>query len=91
LKGEPGTSVVKRHKVIKLLMELGERICDQIERGEYPWLELPNRSVKNIVYDERLRQYVLGPMKTVRTSRNVKHLRPLAQLLWLAYFSKTLL
>lgn len=88
---EPGGSSVKRHKVIEQLSRLGGAICDQIERGDYPEVELPNRSVKNIVYNEELRQYVLGPMKVVRTSKNVKHLRPLAQLLWLAYFSKTLL
>lgn len=76
--------------VASRLRELGELVYGQMERGEYPTLEIPDRSVDNIIYDERLRQYVLGPKKLVRTTRNVKHLRAFTQLIWLAYFSKIL-
>lgn len=72
------------------LRALGELVYDQIERGEHPVLRIPDRSVSNIIYDEKLRQYVLGNKVTLRTTRNVKHLRAFAQLIWLAYFSKLL-
>ncbi len=80
----------KGSPAVERLRELGEAVYDQIERGEYPSLSIPDRSVDNIVYDERLGQYVLGPKRVLRTTRNVKHLRAFAQLMWLAYFSKVL-
>ena len=57
---------------------------------ELPEIKLPARTTSNIVYDADLRQYVLGPKLVTRTARNVKHLRPLSQLLWVAFFSKQL-
>ncbi len=83
-------SLSDKEKALKLLEELGENVYQRMEEGEYPSLRIPDRNVRNIVYDETLRQYVLGPRTSLRTARNIKHLRPLTQLLWLAYFSKLL-
>ncbi|MFP3235124.1 MAG: DNA topoisomerase IV subunit A [Nitrososphaeria archaeon] len=80
----------RRESPVAKLRALGELVYDQIERGEHPVLRIPDRSVSNIIYDEKLRQYVLGNKVTLRTTRNVKHLRAFAQLIWLAYFSKLL-
>ncbi|MCJ7609871.1 DNA topoisomerase IV subunit A, partial [Candidatus Bathyarchaeota archaeon] len=49
-----------------------------------------SRSTSNIIYDERLRQYVLGERSARRTSRNIRHIRPFTQMVWAADFAKEL-
>jgi len=73
------------------LHDMGVRIYDLLESGTYPDIEMPSRSVKNIEYDPKLRQYVLGPASVKRNAKNIKHIRPFTQLVWLASFSKELL
>ncbi|MCS7132435.1 MAG: DNA topoisomerase IV subunit A [Aigarchaeota archaeon] len=73
------------------LRSLGKQIVSDLERGKFPYLELPARTTANIVYDEKLRQYVLGEKRVERTTKNIRHLRPFAQLLWIAAFAKKLL
>lgn len=80
-----------REKVLQTIRELGLRITRYIEEGEYPQLEIPSRTTSNIEYDSKLRQYVLGPKKVVRTVKNIKHLRPMAQLMWTAMFTSQLI
>jgi DNA topoisomerase-6 subunit A len=53
---------------------------------QFPWIEMPNRSIYNIRYDQNLRQYILGEKSVKRSSRNIKHIRPLTQLVWTASF-----
>ena len=81
---------VKRSVLIKL-KRLGERVVSDIEEGIFPELRIPARTTRNIIYDEELRQYVLGSRKIERTTKNIRHLRPFAQLLWIATFAKQLL
>lgn len=80
-----------KQAVMERLKKLGERVVSDLERGAFPKLEIPARTTSNIVYDERLRQYVLGDKRVERTARNVRHLRPFAQLLWIATFAKQLI
>ena len=80
-----------RRSVLEKLKSLGERVVSDLERGRFPQLEIPARTTSNIVYDETLRQYVQGAKKIERTTRNIRHLRPFAQLLWIATFAKNLL
>jgi DNA topoisomerase VI, subunit A len=80
-----------KQAVLDRLKKLGERVVSDLERGAFPRLEIPARTTSNIVYDERLRQYVLGDRKMERTAKNVRHLRPFAQLLWIAAFAKQLI
>lgn len=51
---------------------------------------MPSRSVSNIIYDDKLRQYVLGGGASVRSSRNTSQLRSFTQLMWLAFFANRL-
>jgi DNA topoisomerase-6 subunit A len=51
---------------------------------------MPSRSISNIYYDDKLRQYILGEKNVKRSSRNIRHIRPLTQLIWAAYFVKEL-
>jgi DNA topoisomerase-6 subunit A len=76
----------KKTKVLSALTGLGDRLYNQISHRQFPWIEMPNRSIYNIQYDQKLRQYVLGTKAVRRSSRNIKHIRPLTQLVWTASF-----
>ncbi|MHC1589670.1 MAG: DNA topoisomerase IV subunit A, partial [Candidatus Hecatellaceae archaeon] len=86
-------SVIKEKKraVQSLLKEIGLQILTQMEEGNFPTIEMPSRSTSNICYDEELRQYVLGDKKIRRTARNIRHLRPFTQLVWLAWTAHQLM
>lgn len=81
---------IKKQHVLEHITELGSEMCRQIEAGTFPTLDLPSRSTRNILYDEKLRQFVLGDKKIKRSSRNIRHIRPFTQLIWLADFAKQL-
>jgi DNA topoisomerase-6 subunit A len=76
----------KKTKVLSALTGLGDRLYNQISHRQFPWIEMPNRSIYNIQYDQKLRQYILGAKAVKRSSRNIKHIRPLTQLVWTASF-----
>lgn len=81
----------KKMRRIKALQTIGAQICDQIENREFPWIVLQSRSTDNIVYDTETRQFVLGSRTIRRHARNIRHIRPFAQLVWTAWFAKELL
>ncbi|MCD6312816.1 MAG: DNA topoisomerase IV subunit A, partial [Thaumarchaeota archaeon] len=56
-------------QVLESLRKLGERVISDLERGRFPRLEIPARTTSNIVYDEKLRQYVLGGKVMERTAK----------------------
>ncbi|MGQ4871401.1 MAG: DNA topoisomerase IV subunit A [Candidatus Thorarchaeota archaeon] len=76
---------------IQRLQELGELVISAIRRGEFPKLEMPDRSTNNIIFNKEKNQFVLGPSQICRDSSNTRHVRSFAQLLWVASFAKTLL
>jgi DNA topoisomerase-6 subunit A len=77
--------------VLERIRKIAASIVEFLERGEFPQLEIPSRTTTNIEYSPELRQYVLGPKHVVRTARNIKHLRPMAQLCWMAMFATQLI
>ncbi|MGC8962154.1 MAG: DNA topoisomerase IV subunit A [Candidatus Bathyarchaeia archaeon] len=80
----------KKRKVEEALVKVGSSIYEQLRMGSFPYVELPSRSTSNIYYDEECRQYILGGRRIRRSSRNIRHIRPLTQLVWAAYFVKEL-
>jgi len=76
----------KKTKVLSALTGLGDKLYNQMLHRQFPWIEMPNRSIYNIQYDQKLRQYILGEKAVKRSSRNIKHIRPLTQLVWTASF-----
>ena len=76
--------------VLDLLRKHGSRIYDDLDHGRFPNFEIPSRSVGNIVYDTKLRQYVLGKSAALRSSKNTSQLRSFTQLMWLAFFANRL-
>ena len=77
-------------EVLSKLNELGTEVYRQIERGEFPRVKLPIRSASNLSFNEELNQLVLGDDKGERTASNIKQIRSLTQLLWVASFAKRL-
>ncbi|MGQ9514156.1 MAG: DNA topoisomerase IV subunit A [Thermoproteota archaeon] len=75
----------------EMLRALAESTLEQIRRADFPSVTMPSRTTDNIFFDKKLKQYVLGEKKIKRTARNVKHLKPLTQLIWAGYIASTLL
>ena len=80
----------KSKNLISLLKKHGAQVYEDLENGEFPKFSIPNRSISNIIYDKKLRQYVLGTNTSLRSSRNSSQLRSFTQLLWLAFFANKL-
>lgn len=80
----------KQESLLELLRTEGTKIYEQIDKGEFPKFTIPSRSVSNIVYDQKTRQYILGNASAVRNSRNTSQLRSFTQLMWLAFFANRL-
>jgi len=83
-------SVDKQSALVDLLRKHGAQIYDDIDYGNFPKFTIPSRSVSNIVYDKKIRQYILGANMAVRSSRNTSQLRSFTQLMWLAFFANRL-
>lgn len=84
------TADVRKERVKNLLKELGEKVYSDLDEGRFPSVKFASRSVRNIVYDRKLAQFILGPASVKRSSSNIKHIRPFTQLIWLADFAKKL-
>ena len=80
----------KQKNILEMLKSYGAKIYDDLDNGQFPKFSIPSRSVGNIVYDKKLRQYILGTNAAVRSSRNSAQLRSFTQLMWLAFFANRL-
>jgi DNA topoisomerase-6 subunit A len=80
----------RRKEVSSGLEGLGLKIYEQLDKGDFPSIEMPSRSTENIYYDPQVRQFILGDKKVRRKARNIRHLRPFTQLVWTAFFSHEL-
>lgn len=80
----------RRREVLKTLRRFGARLYGQMNNGVFPWIKMPSRSIDNIFYSPELRQYVLGDKKVRRSARNIRHIRPFSQLVWVGYFASEL-
>lgn len=76
----------KKEKVLGALEGLGDQLYHQMMQRQFPWVKMPSRSIYNIHYDQNLRQYILGDRAVKRSSRNIRHIRPLTQLVWTGSF-----
>ena len=89
-KSSTKSSEEKRKSLVQLLKKTGDEVYTDIENGQFPKFSVPSRSVSNIVYDKKLRQYILGANTSLRSSRNMSQLRSFTQLMWLAFFANRL-
>jgi len=91
-KSRPSKGVMKERKkeVLSSLEHLGGEVYEQLVKKEFPTVKMPSRSIANILYDKKTRQYILGNRNVKRSARNVRHIRPFTQLLWTAMFTDEL-
>ena len=86
----------KSHKEIRKeytynkLKGLGQEIIEEIEKKKVPSVKVPSRGTTNIVYDDAKRYYVLGDKYGRRSLGNVKQIRKLGQMVYVANFCKDL-
>jgi len=76
----------RKQLVLSSLRTLGEQLYTQLWRKEWPTVLMPSRSITNIRYDKETRQYILGERSVRRSARNIRHIRPLTQLVWTGSF-----
>ncbi|HKM75916.1 MAG TPA: DNA topoisomerase IV subunit A [Candidatus Bathyarchaeia archaeon] len=76
----------KRTVVLSSLKDFGEQLYAQLSHKQWPAVKMPSRSITNINYDKHVRQYVLGDHYVNRSARNIRHVRPLTQLVWTGSF-----
>ncbi|ADP77094.1 DNA topoisomerase (ATP-hydrolyzing) [Methanothermus fervidus DSM 2088] len=81
----------RKVKTLKKLKNLGKRIITDIQNKKIPKIKVPSRSTSNIIYDDNKRHYVLGDKYGVRSLGNVKQLRKIGQMLYVANFCKELI
>ena len=89
-KKQTSSTIERKKEVLANLTKFGDTLYDQIEKGTFPWIKMPSRSIENIYYNTELRQYVLGDKAVRRSSRNIRHIRPFTQLVWTAFFANEL-
>jgi DNA topoisomerase VI subunit A len=85
-KSSAKTAETRKKRLLSLLEQQGLSIYDSLDKGNFPQFVIPSRSVSNIVYDKKIRQYILGSASAIRSSRNMSQLRSYTQLTWLAFF-----
>ena len=88
---EPDGSVKKKSaKVLTDLRGFGSTLYNQMEKGTFPWVEMPSRSTENIFYSPDARQYILGEKSVKRSARNIRHIKPFTQMVWAGFFASEL-
>jgi DNA topoisomerase-6 subunit A len=84
-------AALERKKEVAMALEnFGLDLYEQMEKGVFPSIKMPSRSIENIYYSPELRQYVLGERMVRRSARNIRHIRPFTQLVWAAFFAHEL-
>lgn len=85
------SSAIERKKAIAAALEnFGLNLYEQMDKGVFPSIRMPSRSIENINYSSELRQYILGERTVRRSARNIRHIRPFTQLVWAGYFAHEL-
>ena len=85
-KSETHADQVKKESFDKLV-NLGNRVYKQLQDEKYPEFEMPLRTSSNIYYDEKTRQDSLGKKRVKRSARNVRHLKPFLQTMFVSMFA----
>ncbi len=80
----------KKTKTSKKIEKLGERILEDIRNGNNPSIEIPIRSLSNVVYDEDKKSLDLGDKTSKRYFFNVSHAKKFMQTMLVSAFCKEL-
>src|SRR5437867_4071280 len=63
----------RKEKVLSAMRDLGGQVYSQLDKKEFPTFRMPSRSIANILYDSKTRQYILGKRTVKRSARTVKN------------------
>jgi DNA topoisomerase-6 subunit A len=77
-------------EVKKKLETLGEDVLKDIEASKNPNIDIPVRSLSNVIYDEKFKQLTLGNKVSKRFLFNVAHAKPFMQTMLVAALCKEL-
>lgn len=80
----------RKEITVNKLKGLGEEIIEDVTKKQIPSIRVPSRGTSNIVYDDAKRYYVLGDRYGRRSLGNVKQIRKLGQMVYVANFCKDL-
>ncbi len=75
----------------KKLVGMGMEIVEEIDKKENPKIEIPVRSLSNVVYDEKSKSLSLGDKTSKRFLFNVAHAKKFMQTMMVAAYCKELL
>src|SRR2546428_11236613 len=75
-----------RTEAEKKLEEFGNKIFKQVDTGENPEIEIPIRSLSNVIYDQETKRLTLGDKAAKRFFFNVAHAKSFMQTLLVAAF-----
>ncbi|HMK54143.1 MAG TPA: DNA topoisomerase IV subunit A [Methanobacteriaceae archaeon] len=81
----------RKNIAVNKLKSLGDMILEDVEKNQVPSIRVPSRGTSNIVYDNDKRYYVLGDRYGRRSLGNVKQIKKLAQMVYIANFCKGLM
>ncbi len=81
----------KRSDVEGKLTNLGKKVLKDVEAKQNPSIEIPIRSLSNVVYDEVSKSLKLGDKSAKRYLFNVAHAKKFTQTMMVAAFCKELL
>ena len=76
--------------VNKELIKLGEKVLADLEKKQNPNIEIPLRTLSNVIFDKKTRQLTLGDKTAKRYFFNVAHSKKFMQSLMVAAFCKRL-
>ncbi len=76
---------------VKKLVDLGRSVEHEIFNGDNPFIELPVRGKRNVLWDKELGLLSLGQSKSKRHFINVAHAKKFMQTLLVSAFSKQLM
>ena len=76
--------------VKKELVKLGEKVLADIEKKQNPNIEIPLRTLSNVIFDKKARQLTLGDKTAKRYFFNAAHSKKFMQSLMVASFCKQL-
>ncbi|MDI6721091.1 MAG: DNA topoisomerase IV subunit A, partial [Candidatus Aenigmarchaeota archaeon] len=73
------------------LKKLGESVLSQIEKNENPNIDIPLRTLSNVIFDKKIGQLTLGDKSAKRYFFNVAHAKKFMQTLMVGSFCNSLL
>src|SRR2546425_13179776 len=69
----------RKEKVLSSLREMGSDVYGQLLKNDFPSVKMPSRSIANILYDDKTRQYILTKRSVKRRARHHRHIRRITQ------------